>query len=362
MRHAGWIVANLLIVAPAFVAWQLDAGAADLYYRVIQEDHWMEWSTVWAFLLTAAAAVVGARRQWRTDRRLPWFLTGLALFAFLVAMEEISWGQRLFNFTPPEYFLADNFQQELNVHNIIAGDLRQLGFLVVVVAYGVALPILGLLPFAGSWFCRLGILPPPPALAPAFAATAIFYQNYPLEFTGEWAELMLGLGMTIAVFSQAFDGRAAGGWTTVRLGSIATVGALVLGHLSMLGTNVVHSRSDTAIRAAELEIRALEADFDNERVRTRCGVHKRVYTFRVEWGQSYLSEGTFAGLETGGLDDKRARYFLDPWNMPYWIRHRCADGNEVRFVYSFGPNRRRDSTPREIRGDDIGAYLGEAGR
>ena len=110
--------------------------------------------------------------------------------------------------------------------------------------------------------------------------------------------------------------------------------------------------------AAQKELHALRTDFQHERVKTRCGVHKRAYTFRAEYGQSYLSEGTFAGLEHGGLEDKRARFFLDPWNMPYWIRHHCANGREVQFVYSFGPNRRRDSTEWKILSDDIGVYIG----
>ena len=357
MRYTGWILANLLILAPAAVAWWLEAGSGELYYRIIQEDHWMEWSTVWAFLIAAVAAGIGTRRQWRNGRRLPWFLAGLALFAFLVAMEEISWGQRLFNFTPPEYFLADNFQQELNVHNVIASDLRQLGFLVVVIGYGVLLPLIGLPRGVGRLFERIGLVPPPLALVPAFAVTAAFYDSYPLEFSGEWAELMLGLGMSIAIGCDALRGRGPASPGPAALAVILTGGAITLGFASMHATNFIHSRSESSMRAAGIEIQALRSDFEHERVRTRCGVHKRVYTFRVEYGQRYLSEGAFAKLKAGGLDDKRARFFLDPWNMPYWVRHRCENGREVQFVYSFGPNRRRDSTPWEILGDDIGAQI-----
>ena len=56
----------------------------------------------------------------------------------------------------------------------------------------------------------------------------------------------------------------------------------------------------------------------------------------------------------------RAGYLLDPWNSPYWIRHKCPQGGGRRravFVYSFGPNRRRDSTAWEIRGDDLGVTI-----
>ena len=52
---------------------------------------------------------------------------------------------------------------------------------------------------------------------------------------------------------------------------------------------------------------------------------------------------------------------LDPWNLPYWVRDTCDDfrGRRVVFIYSFGPNRSRDSTPWEILGDDVGVFLVE---
>lgn|GEM_PF-6869366 len=51
----------------------------------------------------------------------------------------------------------------------------------------------------------------------------------------------------------------------------------------------------------------------------------------------------------------RAGIFLDPWNTAYWVRDNCADDGhpDTTYLYSFGPNRRRDSTPWEIRGDDL---------
>ncbi len=55
----------------------------------------------------------------------------------------------------------------------------------------------------------------------------------------------------------------------------------------------------------------------------------------------------------------RADFFLDPWNSPYWIQHDCSrrsDG-ELVMVYSFGPNRRRESTEWEVGGDDIAAII-----
>ena len=70
-----------------------------------------------------------------------------------------------------------------------------------------------------------------------------------------------------------------------------------------------------------------------------------------------MLEGVFARLKVQGLPEVRADFFIDPWNSPYWIRHKCKDKRRRVFVYSFGPNRRRDSTAWEILGDDIGAMI-----
>ena len=60
-----------------------------------------------------------------------------------------------------------------------------------------------------------------------------------------------------------------------------------------------------------------------------------------------------------GLPEQRAEFLIDPWNHPYWIRSRCAKRGFKRrvFVYSFGPNRKRDSTQWELLEDDVGAYV-----
>ncbi len=93
---------------------------------------------------------------------------------------------------------------------------------------------------------------------------------------------------------------------------------------------------------------------------TKCGLHKRLYTFVED--KKYerpLAAGAFASLTREGLPEERAEFFLDPWNSPYWIRDRCDEdtGRRSVFIYSFGPNRSRDSNRWEILGDDVGAYL-----
>ena len=85
------------------------------------------------------------------------------------------------------------------------------------------------------------------------------------------------------------------------------------------------------IRHAEApaEIEALVADFETPRLRTRCNIHKRLYTFMRDYKQPYLARGEFARLVLERGDDTRARYLLDPWNSPYWVRHKCTRGRAV---------------------------------
>jgi len=88
-------------------------------------------------------------------------------------------------------------------------------------------------------------------------------------------------------------------------------------------------------------------------------VHKRIYTATTS---EYLHFGTSSSFleaqptpaETEGGRADRKGYFLDPWNNPYWVL--WDDDEELLIVYSFGPNRRRDSDTRnftEPGGDDL---------
>ena len=105
------------------------------------------------------------------------------------------------------------------------------------------------------------------------------------------------------------------------------------------------------------ELEALEADFQTGKVRSRCSLHKRLFSFMEKYEQTYLLEGEFSQRVAQGLPESRAHYLIDPWNSPYWIRDRCRGDRRVTFIYSFGPDRKRDSSEWEVLGDDIGIYI-----
>ena len=362
----------VLAVLPIVVAFALYDSDREAYYQAVQEDEFLEWATVWAFALAAVVFGLAAARQRSASGGVPWFLLGVAAFCIFVAGEEISWGQRLLGYRPPVYFLQENFQQELNVHNVVDTSLRKLGLKSVILGYGVVLPLLALAVPVSRLLRKLAVVPPPWTLAPAFLLTFLTYQDYPLKFTGEIVELMLGLAFLFAGLhaAAAFAGRPEG--RGARLGRLAVAVALValLGFSAAAWSRRQRGADPEILAAVGTETAALKSDFlamarqNRGRLVTRCGLHKRVYSFVEKYDTDYLYEGSFAGLVDEGMPEERAAFFLDPWNSPYWIRDECSrrQSRRISFVYSFGPNRKRDSTEWELGGDDIGATIFEGRR
>jgi hypothetical protein len=342
----------------AFAAW-LESRDPTAYYLTLQEDGSVEWISFWAFLLAALANAAAIRRA---GEGASWFHAALALFCFFVAMEEISWGQRVLGFRPPTYFLEHNFQQEANIHNVVDTGLRKLALSAVIAGYGLVLPALAALAPSARWLRRLGVAAPPAALAPAFAATLVTYLAYPWDFTGEIVELMLGGGLLAGAVLGA--PRAGGRARPVTAVAVWSLLALALGLGSAELSRGRTSADPAALEAARVELDALGADLDahaedrSVRRRVHCGVHKRLYSL-VSEGGDFVRDGAFAGLVERGLPEARATFLIDPWSTAYWIRFSCEDDEGWRslFLYSFGPNRLRDSDDWEIRGDDVGVYL-----
>jgi hypothetical protein len=175
-----------------------------LYAWLIRDNSLIE-STQFGLLVAAVVLFVWVgfhlirRRNW-----LGFIYVGIALAAFFVAGEEISWGQNIFQWRPNDWLSRSNFQGETNLHNTdLAFGPTIYGF-ILVSAYGTLAPLLAL---------RLGerrrpvdyLFVPPLALVPAFfisfAYRAIRTEFDPLERFpryafqidrfSEWAELCL---------------------------------------------------------------------------------------------------------------------------------------------------------------------------
>ena len=362
-RLTAALLPNVLIASVALVALLLQSLNADLYYLMIQEDEYIEWTTFWAFISAAGIylrKVLRSAESWTVN----WCLISLAGFCTFVALEEISWGQRVFGYRPPEYFLAFNFQQEFNLHNIADKTLRKLAFNLVVFGYGVALPLLALIPSAAILMQRVHLIVSPVYLLPAFSATGILMITYPFKFTGEWAELMLGLCFVFAALDSMRDFARPAASPRWRPLSALALSAALIGSLAFASTAATRMQRDelplNLINTTQ-ELEALRIDFKRFGRRHRCGVHKRLYTYVDQYLAPQLLAGKFAQLTQQGLPEQRAAFLLDPWNTAYWVRDNCATSAYARttYLYSFGPNRRRDSTKWEVGGDDVAIFVRE---
>lgn len=97
--------------------------AGDLYLHLKKEDGVFEYITFFFFLCVSIVGILGFHRTRLSTthvnlKRFFFVLFALmALFGFVIAGEEISWGQRIIGFSTPENIAEVNTQKEFNIHN-----------------------------------------------------------------------------------------------------------------------------------------------------------------------------------------------------------------------------------------------------
>ena len=330
------------------------------YKRIANEDSWIEWLTVAAFLTASLAfAILAARRGWRDG----WFAAGLALFCFIIAGEEISWGGRILSLIPPEIFLQNNFQEETNVHNLVNAYMSPKWMNVTILfLWTILLPFLhDLLPrmnvsSARTLLDKLRFFCPPLALMP-WALVGIWLQwSYPMEFTSEGVELMTGLIFFAAALPFVPRTRAV---------FAVLVAPLVLTAIVAFYQDAQGAANNPAKTAcAQAEVRAIaaavEAGGATAKLFERSSVDQRLH-YTIERG--YIKPDIIQALDSvacAGVASvpRRHKYTVDPWGVAYWIYYSPEDSTEPvpATVYSFGPNRKYDSRLGRLEGtDDIGA-------
>jgi len=338
---AAWIAAMLL----------MGSFAPERYRELLQEDRIVEWGSVWLFLAAGAFGLYNATRR-------RFLFDGLvALFCLFIAGEEFSWGQRLFGYYAPEFFLGNNFQQEMNLHNLAQAFLQPKWVLMMALGgFGLLLPFLATRRRGAAWMARVGATPPPSALVPWFAIAIVLLLWYPLTLTGEWVEALAGV-----LFLASMRPGPKTFWTIVVL-------AVGFGATMTAATDrLEHGRDASRMSCASSEVRSLVDDVAGGEAGTkklwRMGrLHKRIWSsvkenYLVAEGlhrfQTVLCDGPSADSA-----ELRHTYGVDPWGSPYWLLfEKQHDGLQKVSVYSFGPNRRRDLSGPETElaeaGDDI---------
>ena len=86
------------------------------YSIIIREDGPIEYSTVIVYL-AAFIVSVNILRFFKNDKKFFVLFLVFSIGFFIIAMEEISWGQRILGFNTPDWFLESR-QHETNLHNL----------------------------------------------------------------------------------------------------------------------------------------------------------------------------------------------------------------------------------------------------
>jgi hypothetical protein len=202
-RVPAW-VAEFLFVLPLLLSVVLAASVVypSLYFRLLNEDGLVEWLQFVCFSLASILGFLVATHYWKEgDRSASAFFLVFAVGCLFLAGEEISWGQRVFDFGTPSALEEVNMQGEANVHNV---GLVRVGLKFVAIAVG-----LGgfLVPWLAGVRRRLPeFLIPPFFLASAFLVIFLYNfgrlvyepegffrggENVNVKFSrfGEWPEL-----------------------------------------------------------------------------------------------------------------------------------------------------------------------------
>lgn len=162
------------------------------YVYLIAEDYWAEYGSfvAWGMAFCFLACVLFKNHAARKPA-----LMLLAIGVFFVALEEISWGQRIVGFGTPTLMTDYNLQGETNVHNLVRWPVHKIAGIAVLL-WVVLLPILttqwqSLL----RWCSKLGIPIVSKNLWPFFLLAIFFLIFFPVLKSDEIGELFLGFAM-----------------------------------------------------------------------------------------------------------------------------------------------------------------------
>ena len=108
----------------------------DLYIALMaRENSLIEWLTFICYFIAFIVSFSISITYYRRNSALFFFMYMLlSMGLFFIAMEEISWGQKIFNVSISEFFIKYNYQKEMNLHNIKEFPLHAL--FIIVGLYG----------------------------------------------------------------------------------------------------------------------------------------------------------------------------------------------------------------------------------
>ncbi len=177
------------------------------YAQLVLEDCWGEYGTFCAYLLAALLLLLVMIKK---PSFFKFGYIGLAIVLFVIGMEEISWGQRILNFSTPEVMKKLNYQSEVSVHNILDNYFDIQSLFIYAISFWVMLVPWLLKKFASLryWFEKLGLPVFPPETTPLFLVSLGLTITAPFISNDEIKELLLAfafLFMSVIIFGRVFS-------------------------------------------------------------------------------------------------------------------------------------------------------------
>lgn len=150
-----------------------------------EEDNFIEWISFVILLLAFAMILTIFLKKLLSIKVSPLIYISLLLFAFLLffmAMEEISWGQRIFGIHTPDNF-KENSQNEINLHNFITTEADTIYYLGLCILF-IILPYLKMcFPILESNEIFRFLVPGPYIIILGALPLAFHYNKWNLLFT-----------------------------------------------------------------------------------------------------------------------------------------------------------------------------------
>lgn len=115
-KGESFLLLTSLIVCSSILGLKLIFGGSSFYENFLDENSVVEWLTALFLMLSAYfSSLIYLSKGSPFPRKI--FLA-LAIIFFIAGMEELSWGQMIFNWDSPEKFASLNSQSETNIHNL----------------------------------------------------------------------------------------------------------------------------------------------------------------------------------------------------------------------------------------------------
>jgi len=248
------ILIHVAVCAVIFTFISVLQNYSQLYRHLYTEDLWGEYATFTCFLLAslAVACSIGINPDFR---RAGYVLMCLGLF--FIAMEEISWGQRLLGINAPRLFAQYNSQEEINIHNLVMlGDnyLRSLcNFAIIVWVF--LLPILIVIFRKVKGFVDHAGIPIVPVKLMVYFLFALVVLNFDFfDENEEICELLFGFSFIMLaadILHQSFKRVGRKTWSlpkiTVLLCSVAFLLAIFFAKLNLLRCAIYNLGNENVI-------------------------------------------------------------------------------------------------------------------